>query len=172
MNTSNIHGNTDANASETLSLRAAAALVGVAPSTLSKHAERLLEAGARRVGSPPRWEIKRKHLERAGWLIGEHRERSHEQSETFAETPQASALVDWKQLFESERARAERAEAALETERRRIDGLTGALVMAVRQLEAQNNAAPEQPATIVEEQTQNPQPADVPRRRWWRWRQR
>lgn len=134
MNASNVHENAISNDSETLSMRAAADLVGVSPSTLHKHRQRLLDAGSTRSGNPPKWAITVEQLERAGWLV----RTPNEHSRTFEETPPRTDenAVNWRELFNSERERAERAEVALAEERRRVDGLTSALVMAVRQLEA------------------------------------
>lgn len=141
MNTSNVHENGPSNGSETLSLRAAADLVGVSPSTLHKHRKRLLDAGSTRSGNPPKWSITVEQLERAGWLVRTPSEQSHPFEETPPRTDENA--VDWRELFKSERERAERAEAALAEERRRVDGLTSALVMAVRQLEASPSKPPE-----------------------------
>lgn len=82
-NTANTSGNTQGNTSETLSLRAAAELAGVSPSTLSKKRNRLLNAGARMAGTPPRWSITVDQLERAGWPV----RVSSERVETPPETP-------------------------------------------------------------------------------------
>lgn len=145
---------------ETLSIRQAARLAETSPATIQRHADALLTAGATREGDPPRWQIKREHLEAVGLLgVSEGRiaERIEERvrytpdtaSDTAAETVRDTG-PDWKALWEAERRRAERAEDALVEERRRIDQLAGSLMMAMREIEAGRRSAEEDRARTGE----------------------